>query len=80
MSEFKRLYLHPDCTILNHFFKIFSGEARTTTNGRGHPSPTLPARPFEPRENPPRLSSGSATEITIVSFSTPYFVLFIIDL
>ena len=52
----------PDCTILHHFFKIFSGEApRTPTNGRGHPSRTLPTRPFGPRENPPRLSSGSAT-------------------
>ena len=52
----------PDYTISHHFFKIFSGETpRTPTNGRGHPSRTLPTRPFVPRENPPRLSSGSAT-------------------
>ena len=43
----------PDCTILQHFFKIFSGEApRTPTNRRGHPSRTLPNWPFGPREPP----------------------------
>ena len=65
LSEFKRLYLH---SRLHYFFKISSGEApQTPTNGRGHPSRTLPTRPFGPREPPPpRWTYGSTTGILFI--------------
>ena len=43
----------PDCNILHHFFQnCLGGGPRTPTNGRGHPCPTLPTRPFGLREPP----------------------------
>ena len=54
LSEFKMLYLHSRLHHFASFFQNFLGrDPPTPTNGRGHPSRTLPTRPFEPREPPP---------------------------
>ena len=42
LSEFNRLYLHPDCTILHHFFKIFSGRPPEPPPTGGTPLPYPP--------------------------------------